>query len=152
MHNQLYNNDSGKAKNLKWGGMHKCLPLLRNKVSFLALYECWPPKLQLGSSWTMSQPKPTSKCNARRKEWKMKLRQGVSIRHCRSSFMTLPPTPLLKQLSEIHWLDGLRLSAFEQDGHGDLRGLDRRNVIHYVHRKIRVVLLCVLFNSQVALT
>jgi hypothetical protein len=33
-------NDNYKAKNLKWGGMHRCLPLLRNKVSFLALHKC----------------------------------------------------------------------------------------------------------------
>jgi hypothetical protein len=37
MHNQLYNNDSCKAKNLKWGGMHWCLPLLRNKRKLVFL-------------------------------------------------------------------------------------------------------------------
>jgi hypothetical protein len=38
MHNQLYSNDSCKAKNLKWGGMHRCLPLLKNrwKLAFLS--------------------------------------------------------------------------------------------------------------------
>jgi hypothetical protein len=37
MHNQLYN-DCCKAKNLKWGGMHWCFPLLksRRKLVFLS--------------------------------------------------------------------------------------------------------------------
>jgi hypothetical protein len=36
MHNQLYNNDTCKVKNLRGGGMHWCLPLLRSNVNFLA--------------------------------------------------------------------------------------------------------------------
>jgi hypothetical protein len=50
------------------------------------------------------------------------------------------------------------LSTFKQDGHGghgsheDLRGSGHRKVIPYVNGRMRVVvLLCVLFNSEVEL-
>jgi hypothetical protein len=40
----------------------------------------------------------------------------------------------------------------EHDGHENLRGSGHRNIIPYVHERIRViVLLCVLFNSKVEL-
>jgi hypothetical protein len=48
MHNQLYNNDSCKAKqNLKWGGMHRCLPLLKKegKLVLLSFTNVDPQKL-----------------------------------------------------------------------------------------------------------
>jgi hypothetical protein len=48
-------------------------------------------------------------------------------------------------------LDGLGLSTLKQDGHGVLRGLDRWSVIPYIHGRMRVVLLWVLFNSKVEL-
>jgi hypothetical protein len=37
MHNQLDSKDSCKAKNLKWGGMHRCLPLLKNRRKLVFL-------------------------------------------------------------------------------------------------------------------
>jgi hypothetical protein len=40
MDNQLYNNESYRVKNLKWGGMHQCLPSLRKKVRFLEFHKC----------------------------------------------------------------------------------------------------------------
>jgi hypothetical protein len=47
MHNQLYSNDSCKAKFFKWGGMHRCLPLLKNrrKLVFLSFTNVNPQKL-----------------------------------------------------------------------------------------------------------
>jgi hypothetical protein len=40
----------------------------------------------------------------------------------------------------------------EHDGHEDLRGSGHQNIIPYVHKRMRViVLLCVLFNSMVEL-
>jgi hypothetical protein len=41
---------------------------------------------------------------------------------------------------EVRWWEGLRLSMLKQDEHGDLRALNRRNVIPYVHGRMRVVL------------
>jgi hypothetical protein len=48
-------------------------------------------------------------------------------------------------------LERLRLSALKQDGHDGLRGSGHRSVIPYVHKRMGVVLLCVLFNSRVKL-
>jgi hypothetical protein len=48
MHNQLYSNDSCKVnKNLKWGGMHWYLPLLKNrrKLVFLSFTNVDPHAL-----------------------------------------------------------------------------------------------------------
>jgi hypothetical protein len=47
MHNQLDSKDNYKAKNLKWGGMHRCLPLLKNgrKLVFLSFTNIDPLKL-----------------------------------------------------------------------------------------------------------
>jgi hypothetical protein len=39
----------------------------------------------------------------------------------------------------------------KHSGHEDLRGSGRQSVIPYVHGRMRVVLLCVLFNSSVEL-
>jgi hypothetical protein len=46
MQNQLYGNDSCKAKNLKWGGI-RYLPLLKNrgKLVFLSFTHVDPQKL-----------------------------------------------------------------------------------------------------------
>jgi hypothetical protein len=47
MHNQVYSNDSCKVKqNLEWGGMHRCLPLLRKrrKLVFLSFMNVDPHK------------------------------------------------------------------------------------------------------------
>jgi hypothetical protein len=40
----------------------------------------------------------------------------------------------------------------KQDEHGGLRDSVCRNVISYVHGRMGIVLLCVLFNSRVELT
>jgi hypothetical protein len=49
MHNQLYSNDSCKAKNLKWGGMHPCLPLLEkgSMLVFLSIMNVDPQSSNL---------------------------------------------------------------------------------------------------------
>jgi hypothetical protein len=48
-------------------------------------------------------------------------------------------------------LEGLRLYVLKQDRHGGLRDSDHQIIIPYVHRRIRVILLCALFNSMVEL-
>jgi hypothetical protein len=47
MHNQLDSKDSCKAKNLKWGGMHRCFPLLKRgkKLVFLSVMNVDTQKL-----------------------------------------------------------------------------------------------------------
>jgi hypothetical protein len=56
MHKQLDSNDSCKVKILKWGGMHRCLPLLKKcrKLAFklgyhdsctLCKYQCPIPTI-----------------------------------------------------------------------------------------------------------
>jgi hypothetical protein len=37
MHKQVDSNDSCKVKNIKWGGMHRCLPLLKNERKLVFL-------------------------------------------------------------------------------------------------------------------
>jgi hypothetical protein len=58
MHNQVYSNDSCKAKDLKWGGMHWCLPLLKNgtMLDFLCFMNVDPQSSTwLDASCSMSQ-------------------------------------------------------------------------------------------------
>jgi hypothetical protein len=56
---------------------------------------------------------------------------------CRSCFTTLPPVSLQEQSTVVLLLEGAlvswSLAMDERGGHGDLRGLGRRSVIHYVH-------------------
>jgi hypothetical protein len=56
---------------------------------------------------------------------------------CRSGFTTLPPVPLQEQPAVVLLLEGALVSWLlamrKYGGHEDLRGLDRRSVIPYVH-------------------
>jgi hypothetical protein len=58
--------------------------------------------------------------------------------------MTLPSALLQEQPAVVLCLRGLKSLGFAMDEHGehqDLRGLDRRSVIPYVHGRMGVVLL-----------
>jgi hypothetical protein len=62
--------------------------------------------------------------------------------------VTLPPVLLQEQPVVVLLLEGglvsWSLAMDKHGGHEDLRGSDRRSVIPYVHRRMRVdVLLCV---------
>jgi hypothetical protein len=75
----------------------------------------------------------------------------VDTPHYPSSFIILSLSSLLKQLTEVRLLEGLRLTALKQDGHTGLRGSGHRSVMPYIHERIRVILLRVMFNSRVEL-
>jgi hypothetical protein len=69
MHKQLDRNDNCKAKNLKWVGMHWCLPFLKNRreLVFLSFMNVDPQKLKL-DLLDRHHHQPRVECNARHKD------------------------------------------------------------------------------------
>jgi hypothetical protein len=68
---------------------------------------------------------------------------GLSDGHaCRSGFTTLPPVPLQKQLIVVLLLDRVLVSwSLVMNEHGEYKDLcssDRRSVIPYIHKRMKL--------------